>query len=138
MLGSANISGPPVLHLLAGDLSHQIEHHLFPDLPSNRHRTIARHVREVLDRSVLTYHCAPLVRQVGNAWHKVLRLSLPSEWAPGTAARSLGRRLGTLGRAGAASASQRRLGSTGAIMIGCSRTPGRLAVHFGSVWLRSP
>ena len=33
MLGSANISGPPLLHLMAGNLSHQIEHHIFPDLP---------------------------------------------------------------------------------------------------------
>jgi NADPH-dependent stearoyl-CoA 9-desaturase len=30
LLGSANISGPPLLHLLTGNLSHQIEHHLFP------------------------------------------------------------------------------------------------------------
>ncbi len=33
MLGSANISGSPTLHLMTGNLSHQIEHHLFPDLP---------------------------------------------------------------------------------------------------------
>src|SRR5690606_31314748 len=41
MLGSANISGSPLLHLLAGNLSHQIEHHIFPDLPSNRYAEIA-------------------------------------------------------------------------------------------------
>ena len=41
MLGSADITGPPLLHVLAGNLSHQIEHHLFPDLPSNRYAEIA-------------------------------------------------------------------------------------------------
>ncbi|MDZ4233871.1 MAG: fatty acid desaturase, partial [Dietzia sp.] len=50
MLGSANISGPPLMHLMSGNLSHQIEHHLFPDLPSNRYGEIAPRVREVFDR----------------------------------------------------------------------------------------
>ena len=41
MLGSANISGSKAMHLMTGNLSHQIEHHLFPDLPSNRYQEIA-------------------------------------------------------------------------------------------------
>ena len=45
LLGSANISGPAALHLFSGNLSHQIEHHLFPDLPSNRYGQIAPRVR---------------------------------------------------------------------------------------------
>ena len=80
MLGSANISGPPLIHLLSGNLSHQIEHHLFPDLPSNRYRQIAPRVRELFDRFGLRYHTAPLPKQVASAWHKVLRLSLPNDW----------------------------------------------------------
>src|SRR3712207_7206871 len=31
MLGSANISGSKALHILTGNLSHQVEHHLYPD-----------------------------------------------------------------------------------------------------------
>ncbi|MCP3422224.1 fatty acid desaturase family protein [Nocardioides pinisoli] len=77
MLGSADISGPAWLHVLCGNLSHQIEHHLFPDLPSNRYREIAGPVRELFERHGLAYNTAPLWRQVGSAWHKVLRLSLP-------------------------------------------------------------
>jgi fatty acid desaturase len=77
MLGSANISGSPLLHLLAGNLSHQIEHHLFPDLPSNRYQQIAPAVRAVFDEHGLRYHSAPLWRQVASAWHKVVRLSVP-------------------------------------------------------------
>ena len=77
MLGSANISGSPALHLMTGNLSHQIEHHLFPDLPSNRYRHIAPAVRDLFERYGLTYHSAPMPQQVGSAWHKVIRLSLP-------------------------------------------------------------
>ncbi|WP_082587326.1 fatty acid desaturase family protein [Nocardioides sp. Soil774] len=77
MLGSADISGPWLLHVLCGNLSHQIEHHVFPDLPSNRYREVAGPVRELFERHGLTYHSRPLLRQVASAWHKVLRLSVP-------------------------------------------------------------
>jgi linoleoyl-CoA desaturase len=80
MLGSADISGSKAMHLLSGNLSHQIEHHLYPDLPSNRYGEIAPRVRQVFERYGLTYHAAPLVTQVASAWHKVLRLSLPNDW----------------------------------------------------------
>ncbi|MEI5673092.1 MULTISPECIES: fatty acid desaturase family protein [unclassified Nocardioides] len=89
MLGSANISGPPTLHLLTGNLSHQIEHHLFPDLPSNRYGEIAPRVREVFDKFDLAYCSRPLVRQVASAWHKVVRLSLPNGWLAETRPRNL-------------------------------------------------
>ena len=80
MLGSANISGGKAMHIMTGNLSYQIEHHLFPDLPSNRYAEIAPKVRDVFDRYGLRYHSAPLPRQVASAWHKVLRLSLPNGW----------------------------------------------------------
>jgi linoleoyl-CoA desaturase len=80
MLGSANISGSPLLHLMSGNLSHQIEHHLFPDLPSNRYAEIAPDVRSVLERHGLDYNSGPMIRQLASAWHKVLRLSLPNDW----------------------------------------------------------
>ncbi|MFI7744911.1 fatty acid desaturase family protein, partial [Kocuria rhizosphaericola] len=41
MIGSANISGSRLMHLMTGNLSFQIEHHLFPDLPSNRYAEVA-------------------------------------------------------------------------------------------------
>lgn len=89
MLGSANISGSRALHLMTGNLSHQIEHHIFPDLPSNRYIEIAPRVRAVFDRFDLPYNARPLVRQVGSAWHKVIRLSLPNGWLAGTNRRNL-------------------------------------------------
>jgi fatty acid desaturase len=80
MLGSANISGSKAMHLMTGNLSHQVEHHLFPDLPSNRYGEIAPKVKDLFDKYGLRYHTAPLPRQVASAWHKVLRLSLPNGW----------------------------------------------------------
>src|SRR5690242_12839290 len=89
MLGSANISGSPFLHLMSGNLSHQIEHHLFPDLPSNRYAEVAPKVRALFDKYNLTYHSAPMPKQVYSAWHKIVRLSLPNDFAAATTWRTL-------------------------------------------------
>ena len=78
MLGSANISGGKLLHIMSGNLSFQIEHHLFPDLPSNRYQEIAPQVQELFERYGLTYTSGPMVKQVASAWKKVVRLSLPN------------------------------------------------------------
>lgn len=78
MLGSANISGSPALHFMTGNLSFQIEHHLYPDLPSNRYREIAPKVQEVFERYGLTYTTGSLPRQLASAWRKIIRLSLPN------------------------------------------------------------
>ena len=78
MLGSANISGSNAMHMMSGNLSFQIEHHLFPDLPSNRYKEIAPKVQDVFQRYGLTYTSGSLPRQVGSAWKKVIRLSLPN------------------------------------------------------------
>jgi fatty acid desaturase len=80
MLGSANISGSRTMHFMTGNLSHQIEHHLFPDLPSNRYSEIAPQVRALFEKYGLNYCARPLVPQVCSAWHRVVRLSLPNDW----------------------------------------------------------
>ncbi|KRB78603.1 fatty acid desaturase [Nocardioides sp. Root190] len=80
MLGSANFSGSTALHIMSGNLSHQIEHHLFPDLPSNRYAEVAPKVKAVFDKYELTYLTRPFVPQVASAWHKVIRLSFPNGW----------------------------------------------------------
>jgi linoleoyl-CoA desaturase len=78
MLGSANISGSKAMHIMSGNLSHQIEHHLFPDLPSNRYGEIAPRVQEICERYGLTYTTGPLYKQVASAWGQVIALSLPN------------------------------------------------------------
>jgi len=89
MLGSANISGSSFLHLMSGNLSHQIEHHLFPDLPSNRYAEIAPKVQALFEKYDLTYCTRPMPQQVYSAWHKVVRLSLPNGWLATTNAKNL-------------------------------------------------
>ncbi|MEN3345303.1 MAG: NADPH-dependent stearoyl-CoA 9-desaturase, partial [Arthrobacter sp.] len=68
MIGSANISGSKFMHLMSGNLSHQIEHHLFPDLPSNRYAEVAPKVQEICQRYGLPYTTGPLLKQVGSTW----------------------------------------------------------------------
>ncbi len=79
MLGAANITGGRATHMMTGNLSFQIEHHLYPDLPSNRYKAIAPQVQELFTRYGLTYATGSLPRQLGSAWKKVFRLSLPNE-----------------------------------------------------------
>jgi fatty acid desaturase len=76
--GSANIEGTPLFHILTGNLSHQIEHHLFPDLPSNRYGEIAPRVRELCAKYGVHYETGSLSRQYGSMWKRLCRLSLPS------------------------------------------------------------
>ena len=78
MLGSANISGSKAMHLMTGNLSFQIEHHLYPDLPSNRYAEIAPRIQEIFERYGLTYTQGPLPKQVASAWAKIVRLSFPN------------------------------------------------------------
>ena len=78
MLGAANITGGSFLHLMTGNLSFQIEHHLYPDLPSNRYQEIAPAVQEVFERYGLTYVAGSFPRQLASAWMKVIRLSVPN------------------------------------------------------------
>ena len=89
MLGSATISGSKAMHLMTGNLSHQIEHHLFPDLPSNRYAEVSVKVKAIFDEYGLNYHEASLPAQVYSAWHKVVRLSLPNGWMATTNAKNL-------------------------------------------------
>ncbi|MBJ2119748.1 acyl-CoA desaturase [Arthrobacter sp. MSA 4-2] len=77
MIGSANISGSKFMHLMTGNLSHQIEHHCFPDLPSNRYAEVAVKVREICARYGLPYTTGPLPKQVGSTWAKIFKLALP-------------------------------------------------------------
>jgi NADPH-dependent stearoyl-CoA 9-desaturase len=78
MLGAANIKGGELMHLMTGNLSFQVEHHLYPDLPSNRYKEIAPKIQDLFERNGLTYVSGSLPRQLGSAWKKVFRLSLPN------------------------------------------------------------
>jgi linoleoyl-CoA desaturase len=77
LLGSANLTGGKVFHVMTGNLSHQIEHHIFPDIPSNRYAEIAPRVREICERYGLHYAAGPLHRQYGTVLRKIARYALP-------------------------------------------------------------
>ncbi len=77
LLGSANLSGGPLFHILAGNLSFQIEHHLFPDLPANRYAEISTEVKEICERYSIPYNVGPLRKQFGSVVKKIFRLALP-------------------------------------------------------------
>jgi NADPH-dependent stearoyl-CoA 9-desaturase len=77
LLGSANIDGGPLFHLLAGNLSFQVEHHLYPDMPSSRYAEIAPRVRDICRRYGLPYNTGPLSRQLGTVHRTILRLAFP-------------------------------------------------------------
>ena len=77
MLGSANLDGGPLFHLMTGNLSFQIEHHLFPDLPSNRYAEIAPEVRALCEEYGLPYTTGKLGKQYGQVLRKLNRLALP-------------------------------------------------------------
>ena len=77
MLGSANIKGGKLFHVLSGNLSHQIEHHLFPDMCSNRYPEVAPRVRALAARYGVPYNSASLTRQFGTTWLNNLRMAFP-------------------------------------------------------------
>ena len=77
LLGAANIDGGPLFHLLAGNLSFQVEHHLYPDMPSSRYAEIAPRVRDICRRYGLPYNTGPLHRQLGTVHRTILRLAFP-------------------------------------------------------------
>ncbi len=79
MLGSANFNAGPVLAFMSGNLCYQIEHHLFPDLPSNRYAEISVRVRELCDKYDLPYTTGSLGRQYWQSFWTILKLALPDK-----------------------------------------------------------
>ena len=76
--GSANIEGGRVFHIFSGHLSHQIEHHLFPDLPAARYPEIALRVREICERYGQAYNTGSFARQLGSVARAIATNALPT------------------------------------------------------------
>jgi linoleoyl-CoA desaturase len=76
--GSSNLSGSKWLHFMSGNLSHQIEHHFFPDVPSCRYAEMAVQVREICQRYGQHYNTGSLAGQFSQVIWRILRHSLPS------------------------------------------------------------
>jgi fatty acid desaturase len=78
MLGAANFKAGPVLAFSSGHLCYQIEHHLFPDLPSNRLAEVSVRVREVCEKYNLPYTSGPLARQYLQTLRTIFKLAVPN------------------------------------------------------------
>jgi len=77
LTGAANIDGGPLFHVMSGNLGYQVEHHLFPDMPSTRYGEIAPKVREICERYDLPYNTGPFSKQLGMVQRTILRLAFP-------------------------------------------------------------
>ena len=77
LVGAANIDGSPLFHVASGNLGYQVEHHLFPDMPSTRYAEIAPRVKEICERYELPYNTGPFMKQLGMVQRTILRLAFP-------------------------------------------------------------
>jgi fatty acid desaturase len=77
LLGAANIEGSPLFHVISGNLGYQVEHHLYPDLPSTRYAEIAPRVKELCERYELPYNSGPFLQQLGMVQRTIIRLAFP-------------------------------------------------------------
>jgi fatty acid desaturase len=77
LLGAANIEGGPLFHVISGNLGYQVEHHLYPDMPSTRYGEIAPRVRRICTKYGLPYNTGPLWKQWGMVQRTILRLAFP-------------------------------------------------------------
>jgi len=75
--GSSNIEGGRVFHIMSGHLSHQIEHHLFPDMPAHRYAEVAPQVQAICEKYKLPYNTGTLAKQYFTVLKRVFKYSLP-------------------------------------------------------------
>ena len=77
------------MNVLTGNLSHQIEHHLFPDVPACRYAELAPQVRDLCGRYGQRYNTGSMATQFAQVVWRILRHSFPS--APAAAPVALAR-----------------------------------------------
>ncbi|RAU96620.1 acyl-CoA desaturase [Mycobacterium colombiense] len=123
MLGAANFHAGPVMAFMSGNLCYQIEHHLFPDLPSNRYPEVAARVRALCVTYDLPYTTGPLARQYLLTMRTICKLALPdrflsasSDDAPETASENRFRVAGEPVTRSSASGDVKRRGLSTAIL----------------------
>jgi fatty acid desaturase len=80
MLGAANFKAGPLMAFSSGNLCYQIEHHLFPDLPSNRYGEIAARVRPLCEKYDIPYTTGSIGHQYLSTLWTIHRLALPDRF----------------------------------------------------------
>jgi linoleoyl-CoA desaturase len=80
--GSSNLTGGKVFHFMSGNLSHQIEHHLFPDVPAVRYADMAPRVQEICERYGQYYNTGSFRAQFTSVIKRIFKYSLPNPKQP--------------------------------------------------------
>ncbi len=76
--GSSNLIGGKILHFLSGNLSHQIEHHMFPDIPAYRYQEMAPEVQAICTEFGLHYNTGSFAKQMSGVIKRIAIHSLPN------------------------------------------------------------
>jgi hypothetical protein len=77
LVGAANIDGSPLFHVISGNLGYQVEHHLYPDMPSSRYSEIAPKIKDICERYELPYNTGPFGKQWFSVHRTIFRLAFP-------------------------------------------------------------
>lgn len=75
--GSSNLKGGKLFHLMTGNLSHQIEHHMFPDVPGVRYEGMSVKVREICERYGQHYNTGRFTKQFSQVVGRIFKYALP-------------------------------------------------------------
>ncbi|MEJ5928403.1 fatty acid desaturase [Corynebacterium sp. H128] len=78
MLGSANFRGGKILTIMSGNLNYQIEHHLYPNMPSNRLAAVGKQVEAIAREFDLPYNTDSFPVQFSKVQRTLLKLTLPN------------------------------------------------------------
>jgi fatty acid desaturase len=77
LIGAANIEGSPLFHVVSGNLGYQVEHHLYPDMPSSRYSEIAPKIKDICERYELPYNSGRFSKQWFMVHRSIFRLAFP-------------------------------------------------------------
>ena len=77
LVGAANIDGSPLFHVISGNLGYQVEHHLYPDMPSSRYSEIAPKIKDICERYELPYNSGRFSKQWYTVHRTIFRLAFP-------------------------------------------------------------
>jgi NADPH-dependent stearoyl-CoA 9-desaturase len=75
MQGSSNLLGSKYFYWMTGHLSHQIEHHLFPDIPAFRYVEMAPKVRAICEKFGVRYNAAGFFTQYWGVLKRIAKYS---------------------------------------------------------------
>ena len=62
---------------MTGNLSHQIEHHLFPDIPARRYADMSVEVKDICQRYEQHYNTGSMFKQYSQVIWRIIRYAFP-------------------------------------------------------------